>query len=114
MNRWDRWLLTAVLSGSVLVPGSLYAQAPASSDAPPTQNTEKDKDKKDSKQKKPSQREAYKELATPYKKWLSEDVIYIITDQERRAFMALQTNEEREQFIEQFWQTPQPGSRLYR
>ena len=44
-----------------------------------------------------------KELETPYKKWLSEDVAYIITDEERQAFKHLSTDEEREQFIEQFW-----------
>jgi GWxTD domain-containing protein len=44
-----------------------------------------------------------KELETPYKKWLSEDVAYIITDEEASAFKKLQTDEEREQFIEQFW-----------
>src|SRR5438034_5300989 len=44
-----------------------------------------------------------KELETPYKKWLSEDVVYIITDEERQAWKRLATDEEREQFIEQFW-----------
>jgi GWxTD domain-containing protein len=44
-----------------------------------------------------------KELLGPYKKWLSEDVGYIITDEERKAFNNLSTDEEREQFIEQFW-----------
>ena len=44
-----------------------------------------------------------KELETPYKKWLSEDVTYIITDEERQAFKHFNTDEEREQFIEQFW-----------
>jgi GWxTD domain-containing protein len=44
-----------------------------------------------------------KELPTPYKQWLNEDVVYIITADERTAFLRLQTNEEREQFIEQFW-----------
>ena len=44
-----------------------------------------------------------KELATPYRKWLNEDVAYIITDEERSAFMRLQTDEERESFIETFW-----------
>jgi len=44
-----------------------------------------------------------KELETPYRKWLNEDVSYIITDEERSAFKRLQTDEEREQFIEQFW-----------
>jgi GWxTD domain-containing protein len=38
-----------------------------------------------------------------YKRWLNEDVLYIITPEERAAFKKLQTDEEREQFIEQFW-----------
>jgi GWxTD domain-containing protein len=44
-----------------------------------------------------------KELMTPYKKWMDEDVVYIITDEERKTFKNLNTDEEREQFIEQFW-----------
>ena len=44
-----------------------------------------------------------KELETPYRKWLNEDVAWIITDEERSAFKRLQTDEEREQFIENFW-----------
>ena len=44
-----------------------------------------------------------KELETPWKKWLNEDVTYIITDEERKAFKQLNTDEEREQFVEQFW-----------
>ncbi|MCC7341170.1 MAG: GWxTD domain-containing protein, partial [Bryobacterales bacterium] len=44
-----------------------------------------------------------KELETPYKRWLDEDVAYVITDEERQAFKRLATDEEREQFVEQFW-----------
>jgi GWxTD domain-containing protein len=55
------------------------------------------------KQKKKKEEQLRKELETPYKKWLQEDVAYIITDEERTAFKRLQTDEEREQFIEQFW-----------
>ncbi len=44
-----------------------------------------------------------KELETPYKKWLDQDVTYIITDEEKKAFKGLQNDEEKEQFIEQFW-----------
>ncbi len=71
-----------------------------------------DKKQDTSKAKKPSEKQVLKELATPYKKWLSEDVAYIITDSERKAFLQLQTNEERENFIEQFWQrrNPDPDS----
>lgn len=43
------------------------------------------------------------ELATPYKKWLNEDVAYIISDEERAAFKKLNNDEERETFIENFW-----------
>ncbi len=47
-----------------------------------------------------------------YDRWLKEDVTYIITDTERAAFRALTTDEEREQFIQQFWErrNPTPGS----
>jgi GWxTD domain-containing protein len=44
-----------------------------------------------------------KELETPWRKWLNEDVTYIITDEERKAFKQMSTDEEREQFVEQFW-----------
>jgi len=36
------------------------------------------------------------ELKEAYKRWLNQDVAYIITKEERRAFLALQTDEERE------------------
>jgi len=55
------------------------------------------------KQRKKQEAKLRKELETPYKKWLNEDVTYIITDEERTAFKRLNTDEEREQFIEQFW-----------
>src|SRR5947207_6237038 len=53
-----------------------------------------------------------KELETPYRKWMNEDVAYLISDEERAAFKRLQTDEEREQFIEQFWlrRDPTPDS----
>jgi len=44
-----------------------------------------------------------RELAGPWKKWMNEDVTYIITDEERQAFKRLKTDEERQQFVEQFW-----------
>ncbi|HWB86364.1 MAG TPA: GWxTD domain-containing protein [Bryobacteraceae bacterium] len=55
------------------------------------------------KEKRKKEEKLRKELETPYRKWLNEDVAYIITDEERAAFKRLQTDEEREQFIEQFW-----------
>src|SRR5262245_29722614 len=38
-----------------------------------------------------------------YRTWIDQDVAYIITDDERKAFSRLSNNEERDQFIEQFW-----------
>jgi GWxTD domain-containing protein len=55
------------------------------------------------KQQKAKEAALKKELETPYKKWLEEDVVYIISDEERKAFHQLNTDEEREQFVEQFW-----------
>jgi GWxTD domain-containing protein len=54
-------------------------------------------------QQKAKEKKLRQELETPYRKWLNEDVSYIITDEERAAFKRLQTDEEREQFIENFW-----------
>lgn len=48
------------------------------------------------------------ELKKVYKDWLKEDVAYIITDEERKAFNKLVTDEEREQFIEAFWRRRDP------
>src|SRR3954447_5806989 len=63
--------------------------------------TEKERKKKEAQLK--------KELETPWKKWLNEDVSYIITDEERKAFKVLNTDEEREQFVEQFWLRRDPS-----
>jgi GWxTD domain-containing protein len=43
------------------------------------------------------------------KKWLDQDVVYIITDEEKAAFKRLTTDEERYQFIEQFWLRRDPS-----
>jgi GWxTD domain-containing protein len=55
------------------------------------------------KEQKQKMKRTLKELEGPYRTWLNEDVIYIISPEERTAFLQLETNEEREQFIEQFW-----------
>lgn len=64
------------------------------------------------KEKKRREEKLRKELLGPYRKWLAEDVLYIITDEERTAFKRFATDEEREQFIEQFWlrRDPSPDS----
>ena len=48
------------------------------------------------------------ELKKAYKDWLEKDVTYVITDEERRAFKKLQTDLEREKFIEEFWRRRDP------
>jgi GWxTD domain-containing protein len=65
-------------------------------------------DNKDNKKRQKEQEERRKKgreerLNSVYKRWLDEDVRWIITDEERKTFNALKNDEEREQFIEQFW-----------
>jgi len=73
------------------------AQAPDSNPPAPVQNQKLTKDQKQ------KMKKTLKELDNSFKTWLNEDVIYIISPEERTAFLQLETNEEREQFIEQFW-----------
>jgi len=60
------------------------------------------------KQKKQQKRNLNVELSKTYKKWLNEDVVWIITDEERAAFKQLSNDEERDNFIEAFWQRRDP------
>ncbi len=46
-----------------------------------------------------------------FKKWLDQDVFYIISDEERKIFKSLTTDDEREQFVEQFWFRRDPDPR---
>src|SRR5579884_2500553 len=66
----------------------------------------------DEKRKRENAKSLKRELKGEYKKWLDEDVRWIITDDERKAFMQLSNDEERDQFIEAFWQrrNPDPDS----
>ena len=60
------------------------------------------------KQKKQQKKNLNVELSKTYKKWLNEDVVWIITDEERAAFKQLSNDEERDNFIEAFWQRRDP------
>ena len=71
--------------------------APADSQADPLKRPLNDK------QKKANAKALKQELGSTYKKWLNEDVRWIITDEETSAFKQLSNDEERDQFIEQFW-----------
>ena len=104
----NRRFLLVVLSLCILLSVNLWAQ-------------DKDADRKDAKdtsaqqeqdplkrpltekQKKEQSKALKQELSKEYKTWLNEDVTYIITPEERQAFKQLSNDEERDQFIEQFW-----------
>lgn len=88
LRRIARFLIFSLLVSSL----SVFAQ-----DDP---KKEKEKEKRKREQEKAGRKET---LNSVYKKWLNEDVLYIITDEERKTFQALKTDDEREQFIEQFW-----------
>ncbi len=64
------------------------------------------------KEKLAQQKNLRQELKGVYKKWVDEDVRWIITDQEMQAFKSLGNDEERDQFIENFWlrRNPNPDS----
>jgi GWxTD domain-containing protein len=95
MLRAARASVLSFLSLAILVP-PLLAQDARDPNAPPApQKLDKEHKRK--------MKKTLKELDTPYKQWLSEDAVYIISPEERQAFLQLDTNEEREQFIEQFW-----------
>ena len=96
------WVLILLLAAP-LVPGlaqqgsqkTKEEQKPLTAGLPQREMSEKDRKKREER--------LLKELQTHYKKWLEVDVGYIITPEERDAFKHLNTEEEREQFVEQFW-----------
>src|SRR6202789_1974823 len=97
------WVLPIGLTLLLVIPA-------VSQDAQSTDNKKKDPPKRETvakplteKQIKKKEAALKKELETPWRKWINEDVTYIITDEERKAFKQLNTDEEREQFVEQFW-----------
>ncbi len=112
-------LFLAFLTASTCLGGSAVAQndkrsdSPASGSASPTQAPADDevdplKRAPSEKQKKQQKRALKTELTKQYKKWLDEDVVWIISDEERAAFKQLSNDEERDQFIEAFWQRRDP------
>ena len=76
-------------------PSQEQKQRPLSEDLPQRELSQKERERREKKLR--------EELPTHFKTWLDEDVFYIISPQEKDAFIHLNTDEEREQFIEQFW-----------
>jgi len=99
MSRVAQTLFATVLSISICIPPAFAQQANPQSPDPMAPPVPKKLDK-DTKRK---MKKTLKELDSSYRQWLTEDVVYIISPEERNAFLQLDTNEEREQFIEQFW-----------
>src|SRR6266567_9530108 len=95
-----------LLAISVCFAGSLHLSA---QDQPAQDNSAKPPSSKELKKR---QKQLYKELGPPDRIWLEDEVVDIITADERKAFLELSTNEEREQFIEIFWdkRNPDPES----
>src|SRR5215470_8403332 len=95
MSRVVRTILASVFSLAICLPPAFPQQAQDPSAAPAPKKLDKEAKRK--------MKRTLKELDNAYKQWLTEDVAYIITPDERRAFLEYETNEEREQFIEHFW-----------
>jgi GWxTD domain-containing protein len=93
-------ITTSVTLSAFLLGGVAWAQKAADAKSGQRETIAKPLSEKEKRRREEKLR---KELETPYRKWLNEDVTYIISDEERAAFKRLNTDEEREQFIEQFW-----------
>jgi GWxTD domain-containing protein len=85
-------------------PGSSQAGSTKSKDDKAAQDPNYDpRNRPLSEKEKKDRQKALKEEQKIYSKWMDEDVRWIITDEERAAFKQLSNNEEKDQFIEQFW-----------
>jgi GWxTD domain-containing protein len=104
--RLVRWTIPFLLSFALLSSKSAGAQ-----DQQPSQSQNASAKPQTAKARKQQAGKLAKESA-PYNTWVTEEVIYIITKEEHDAFLHLTTNEEREQFIEEFWRrrNPDPDS----
>jgi len=113
-------LILAIAFGAVVSIPSAHARAPrhAAQAGDGSQNAQSGQDqnpltrKLSDKERFKQQKELSQELHGTYKKWLDQDVRWIISDQERKAFKSLSNDEERDAFIEQFWRrrNPDPDS----
>jgi GWxTD domain-containing protein len=98
-----------VLAGVMTLGSTAFAQA-QDKDAKASEASQVDPLKRQipEKQRKANAKALRQELSKTYRKWLDEDVRWIITDEEKSAFMQLSNDEERDQFIEAFWQRRDP------
>ncbi|HYP15469.1 MAG TPA: GWxTD domain-containing protein, partial [Bryobacteraceae bacterium] len=102
------------LSAKLSIVALLIAGSSAAADKKPAPESNRETIAKPLSEKERRKREdtLRKELEGAYRKWLSEDVGYIITDEERQSFKRLANDDERQSFIESFWlrRDPTPDS----
>jgi len=103
MKLFSAFQIPLLLAGVSFGGLALAQDKPATESSSSTSNSETVAKPLTKKQIAKKQRDLEKELAGPWKKWMNEDVLYIITDEERQGFKRLKTDEERQQFVEQFW-----------
>ncbi|HEX4605328.1 MAG TPA: GWxTD domain-containing protein [Candidatus Angelobacter sp.] len=97
------------ISGCFLVQGQESgSQGKDQKTAVPAGQTDGQQDPLKRPRKKDDKAAQIEKLGGVYKKWLDEDVRWIITDEELSAFKKLTTNAERDVFIEGFWQRRDP------
>lgn len=89
-------------------PANSQQAQPSNQDQEQNPNFDPLKRQRSDKERFKEQKALRQELSGTYKKWLNEEVPYIITDQERKAFLSLSNDEERDAFIEQFWARRNP------
>jgi len=106
MGIWHRRLIILVFSTWLLWPICSIAQEQTTSEQSSASTT------KQKRVQKGDRSNLLRNLDLPMAPWLRDEVPDIITEDERRAFRGLSTNEEREQFIEIFWnrRNPEPES----
>ena len=112
-------LFVALGCGLVFSSATGFSAQPAANPQPQaqpanSQSQELDplKRERSDKEKFQAQKAVRQELKGAYKTWLNQDVLWIISDEEAKAFKTLSNDEERDAFIEQFWlrRNPNPDS----
>jgi len=103
----------ALVCGLAMAPAAvLRGQQSGNQSAGQDQEIDPLKRPRSDKEQQQAQKAVRQELKGAYKTWLDQDVAYIISDEERKAFRNLSNDEERDSFIEQFWlrRNPNPDS----
>jgi GWxTD domain-containing protein len=110
------FLFAALGCGLAITPSTalhaLPAASPAAQEQPANgqeQNVDPLKRPRSVKEQIQAQKAVKQELKGAYKTWLDQDVTYIISDEERKAFKNLSNDEERDAFMENFWQRRNPN-----